>query len=137
MAVNGIGESKSWSQEAEPGRVPADFPGQCVPPTSAWQWPTSIELSWFHPKTNGSPIDAYAIRYSKLQDMQDSIEVGPGTMEAAVESCSTAVGDLSEMQTYYFQIRAKNEVGWGEWSIVSNGFVTKASRPARPLKPET
>jgi hypothetical protein len=131
-AINDVGECKLWSPPSEPGICPPDYPGRPEPPDSAWQWPNRIELEWSCPKTNGSAIEAYEVRYSMNPDMSDDMEVSPQEMAASKTTCAVSVGGLTETQIYFFQLRALNGIGWSDWSNVSDGFLTKASRPARP-----
>eukprot|EP00746_Dinoflagellata_sp_MGD_P123455 gnl/MRDRNA2_/MRDRNA2_58099_c0_seq1.p1 gnl/MRDRNA2_/MRDRNA2_58099_c0~~gnl/MRDRNA2_/MRDRNA2_58099_c0_seq1.p1 ORF type:complete len:2004 (-),score=297.54 gnl/MRDRNA2_/MRDRNA2_58099_c0_seq1:27-6038(-) len=131
-AINDIGISETWSPPSEPGRCPPDYPGRPHPPDSAWQWPNQIELEWSPPKPNGSAIEAYDVRFSMSPDMENFLEVSGEEMTAALEACAVSVGGLTETQIYFFQLRGKNGIGWSDWSNVSDGFLTKASRPARP-----
>ena len=71
----------------------------------------AVDLAWTPNSANGSPITEYEVAYS-----------GPSE---GVKSCSTVttckVTELTNGQTYTFKVRAKNEVGWSEYSNTTTG----------------
>ncbi|NMN01628.1 Ig-like domain-containing protein [Bifidobacterium panos] len=71
----------------------------------------AVDLAWTPNSANGSPITEYEVTYS-----------GPS---AGTKSCGAAttckVTDLTNGQTYTFTVRAKNEVGWSQYSNATTG----------------
>ena len=80
-----------------PDAPSAPVPGNAVRDAQA-------ALTWRAPETNGSPIDRYEVR-----------PAGGG----AVTPCPTTaceIDGLTNGQTYRFEVRAHNAIGWSQWS---------------------
>ncbi|HET8641858.1 MAG TPA: fibronectin type III domain-containing protein, partial [Pseudonocardiaceae bacterium] len=71
-----------------------------------------VELSWSTPANNGAPIEVYEVDY------------GSGTQTCAASPCT--IGNLRNGEDYTFRVRARNLVGWGEYSA-----------PSAPAQPNT
>ncbi|MDE0243328.1 MAG: fibronectin type III domain-containing protein, partial [Candidatus Kaiserbacteria bacterium] len=81
---------------------------------------TSMTISW-NVDDNGSPIDRSQIN----QWNTSSICVGASDNQYTVTGSSTSETITRlQSQTYYFQIRARNGVGWGSWSACTPLSVT-------------
>jgi hypothetical protein len=87
-----------------PDRPLAPVPGNAVRDQE-------VALSWRAPEANGAPIDGYEVRAG-----------GGVSRECATTSCE--VSGLENGREYRFEVRARNAVGWSEWS--------PSSRVARP-----
>ena len=86
-----------------------DTPKAPVPGLSSLS--QSVRLSWQAPAANGAPIDLYELRSSN----------------GATTSCPSTTCDVTGLtngESYTFTVRARNAVGWSDWS--------PASRPAQP-----
>lgn len=91
-----------------PGTPTAPVPGNSVVSEQ-------VALNWQAPDANGAPIDYYEVR-----------AVGGSTQRCASTTCQ--VSGLANGQTYRFQVRAHNAVGFSEWSGNSR-TVTPDARP--------
>ncbi len=86
-----------------------DTPKAPVPGLSSLS--QSVRLSWQAPAANGAPIDLYELRASN----------------GATTSCPSTTCDMTGLTngaSYTFTVRARNAIGWSDWS--------PASRSAQP-----
>ncbi len=79
-----------------------------------------VTVSWTAPASNGAPI----LEYDVFVDGSDaSINTGTsGTL-------STTVPRLTNGVTYEVQVRARNSVGWGDWSLAARATPEAAAQP--------
>lgn len=84
-------------------------PGYPLGVTAVLALPHGITVNYTLPITN-SPILEYQIGYAKNSDMPNFTVISNGTV------LTKAFSDLDQATTYYFQIRARNIAGFGEWS---------------------
>ncbi|MEZ5091342.1 Ig-like domain-containing protein [Nocardioides sp.] len=71
----------------------------------------AVHLTWAAPDANGSPIDLYELRASNGH-----------SVKCASTGCD--ITGLANGQSYTFTVRARNAIGWSDWS--------PASAPAQP-----
>lgn len=71
----------------------------------------AVELTWTSNSSNGSPITEYEVAYSGPSEGVRSC--------GAVTTCK--VTELTNGQTYTFTVRAKNDVGWSQYSNTATG----------------
>lgn len=83
-----------------PDRPLAPVPGRTVRSRE-------VLLGWRAPAANGAPITAYELRHDR----------GGGSTRCGGTSCN--VTGLQNGTWYRFQVRARNAVGWSEWSTWS------------------
>lgn len=107
-AENAIGVS-GWSS-AVGFTTDAIEPAAPAAPSRTFTAPGTIELAWSAPSNNGSSILEYQVRYANNSGMSGATSVSTGTTR------SRTVTGLSIGTTWYFQVRARNAIGWGAWS---------------------
>jgi len=134
-AVNEVGPAKSWGPPSLREFAPPDYPERPRAPTCPWQWPSALEIKWEEPCMKGAALDRVAMRFSKVSTMTTVIDIPESQVNLDLENKQVKVEDLRGGNAYYFQVRVQNSVGWSDWSPVSEGFRTRACRPARPAMP--
>ena len=81
---------------------------------------TTVIVRWEHPEDNGYPITRYELKVYKGSDSCGESTENQGkykTFEPATGAEETiGITDLSEGAMYSFNVRAKNENGWGPYS---------------------
>lgn len=100
---------------------PPEVPGTAVLLTST---PTSITLLWMPPPSdNGSPITQYEIQRSIIVDVKRGSEaIGqtlrhPWTTERMLDAATTFTSSgLPPFSKCVFRIRARNDLGWSDFS---------------------
>ena len=111
-----IAAKQAVVQTAEPDRV-----GR--PAVSAGDG--HVTVSWTAPASNGAPI----VEYDVLADGGNSgVSVITGTYGAT----STTVTGLTNGVAYSVQVRARNSVGWGDWSSAERATPEAAAQPPDP-----
>jgi hypothetical protein len=84
----------------------------------------SVAALW----NSGSPmVIRYCIRYS-----QDSAMANAVVVDSAVTNTFKMLRGLSDLAIYYWQVRAYNEAGWGEWSKMQR-FKVNTKTATRPF----
>jgi hypothetical protein len=90
-------------------------------------------LSWTAPSDNGAAITNYEMRYSTQADFSDW--TGTTGTDTCVSSTPTppttscVSNSLTIGVQYYFQVRATNANGAGDWSIIHSSIVGSPDRP--------
>jgi hypothetical protein len=134
-----------WSPISDRVETLPDVPQKPPPPYSDQTTPKSVELRWFSPHDNGAPITGYMLRY-KFYEMSPDTKGAPAPVFEILDPNATEVPmdqidasanlhdvtGLSPGNSYFFQVRCRNKVGWSEWSNTSRGFVTRPSKPDAP-----
>lgn len=92
-----------------------DTPTAPVPGTSVRD--QEVVLNWRAPEANGAPVDLYQLRGN-----------GGVTRECGGTSCE--VTGLTNGTAYSFEVRARNSVGWSDWSPGS-AEVTPDAKPGQ------
>lgn len=85
-------------------------PARVALPTLNLTRPISISVSWAAPSSPGASITAYQVRYSPNSNMS-------GAKILDTTNRSVVITDAPIGVTTYFQVRARNVQGWGEWSL--------------------
>lgn len=142
-----VAGASPWSKSSELVRMPPDVPQTPRAMLSEFTSLRWIELKWFPPHHNGAPIDRFEIAYA-LQEVPaenqwvfvDAEALARGTKDHGYDGRRTVMRDrgsllyrldgLAGHTTYYFQVRARNSVGWGSWSQATP-FKTKAVQPSK------
>lgn len=90
----------------------------------------SAKLSWSAPSDPGSNegISEYQLRVSTSSSFSSSTAISTGTKK------SHTVTGLAPNTTYYAKVRAKNNVGWGDYSNTRT-FTTAIAAPSAPGTP--
>jgi len=137
--ANELGNSE-WSHVGPPMRTPPDRPVMTRAILSEFTSPSHVQLRWGPPYHNGKAIQGYDIRYNAKAEFlplsqwtripQDLLEKKSKQHEVDETALTYEVHGLEGGIPHYFVFRARNEVGYSDWSEVSR-FVTKPSRPAK------
>jgi len=133
-AVNQIGAS-DWSVPSAAMRTREAPPAQTTPPECMDTESFAMVMQWREPDCYGNPIELYQIQYSRFPMMLNPVLVNdlkwkPSQNQAAwIEAKIIGLEPGSE---HYFQVRAKNSVGFSEWSDGSRKVFTLPDRPRRP-----
>ena len=96
----------------------ATVPGTPSPPVISNPTVNSLDAAWTAPGDGGSAITGYQIGYAISTGITPPS--GP-TTTVDVSSSPHTVTNLATGSFYYFWVRAKNAVGWGNWSTPSTG----------------
>jgi hypothetical protein len=89
-------------------------------------------LSWNSPSDNGSPITQYQMRYSTQSNFSDWVDSTTNTCisnSPSPPTTSCVTPSLTLGTKYYYQVRAVNANGEGEWSIIHASIVGAPDRP--------
>eukprot|EP00960_Hanusia_phi_P046429 757823-Hanusia_phi.AAC.1 len=106
--------------------VKSDVPPPPSQPESSEQLSDAIILQWKPPMRNhGSEVTAYALQMRK--DGEEEWQ----TVSEEITNLSVEVSCPEPRMVYHFRIRAKNALGWSEWSD-SNMFETLPPPPPQP-----
>jgi len=126
---NGLTSSSSSPVLAAVG-TPASTTPVGVPDAPTWASISprlrSLELNWFTPSSNGSPITAITVTYSG-GSKDGQVACSPGVTET-----SCLLTDLNPSETYAFAISAANAIGTSTVSV-SDSYATKTFGQASNL----
>ncbi len=126
-AKNSVGWG-GWSPSASATpATTATVPAAPAPPTLA-PGNGRIVVSWAVPTSNGgAAISDYDVQYKlgSVTGWTDAHYNGTGT--------STTLSSLTNGQRYDVQVRAKNAVGWSDWSTAA--AATPDAKPGKPAAP--
>ena len=111
-------------------RVAATVPARPSRPTASVASLTSLSVSWSAPDGGGPPITAYAVRYRVGGS-------GPWTAWPFTGTgTTTTITGLTARTGYQVQVRARNRIGWGSYSLSASGNTTPApTAPDMPAAP--
>lgn len=131
-AETGIAKSKPVNNnsnplectEGVPYRVVLAYPGNGVKNHIV----NSITFRWFKPGEQPESIRKYHFQLA-LDSAFQSIAFSDSTY--MLDTATTGSG-FAYLTTYYWRVRAKNEVGWGDWSETWN-FTTIIQSPETPV----
>lgn len=84
-------------------------------------------ISWSRPSNNGSPITSYEVRYSIDPAFSTSANCVSNTGNPVTAACMTP--SLPIGTKYYFQVRAINNNGASDWSIMHATVIGAPDRP--------
>lgn len=145
-ASNNVGAS-SWSGASLPMRT-ATAPPDCCGEVRfiSGSCRGGIRMYWSPPDSYELPITRYDIRVSRSPTMKDApaelscVEAVPTAVEGAEEGDVEAVAAGPDCwwapgAEHYCQVRAWNEAGAGEWSLVSEPMPVDPEPPAMPEAP--
>ena len=119
---NGPGDST----EALKVMIKCDVPPPPAQPESSEQTSDSILLSWRPPaRDNGSDILSYYLQMRQLREEEWT------TVSEEITSTSVEVKCTESRTAYHFRVRAKNALGYSEWSDESM-FETLPPPPPEP-----
>jgi len=128
-----------WSEPGPCVRTPPDRPLMNRAVLSEFTSPSHISIRWGPPHDNGAPVEAYEVRYNTTDEylpLGDWTVISEQTIHANakahgldVTSRVLEVRDLPPDTAHFFVFRARNRIGYSDWSEASR-FVTKPSRPA-------
>jgi hypothetical protein len=89
----------------------------------------SIELSWDTAKDNGERVTQYCLRYSPV-----SISRSWHIASDEIKGTKFTVFGLNPGTDYYFMVKAKNALGWGNFSLSTQAEGTMPTCPPdRPV----
>ncbi|KAM9717001.1 integrin beta-4 isoform 2-T2 [Menidia menidia] len=91
---------------------------------------TVTQLSWAEPAETNGNITAYEVIYTPIDDELNPVGAPKKVMIDSPKKRMLLIENLKSAQTYQYQVRAKNSVGWGPFRDAS---INLASQPARPL----
>ncbi|XP_059180647.1 integrin beta-4 [Centropristis striata] len=92
--------------------------------------PTVTQLSWAEPAETNGNITAYEVVYTPIDD--DMKQMGPAK-KVKIDNPKKRmmlIENLQSAQTYQYQVRAMNSIGWGPYR---DATINLASQPTRPL----
>lgn len=72
--------------------------------------PISVEVSWQNNSSGGSPFSGFQVGYSTVDNADPPTIVISATNPQKVINLTPGI-------MYYFQVRARNTLGWGPWSV--------------------
>lgn len=90
----------------------------------------SAQVTWVEPDNGGSPVTGYDVRWRYLDEPENTYHDGPST-DAGTRSVD--VTGLTSAKEVAFSVRAKNDLGEGDWSDTSE-YVKVLSAPASSPK---
>jgi len=112
VVMGDVARADAGPQRRVEGRIALDVldvpdaPNPPVPGNSVVS--QQVSLTWGEPESNGAPIDYYEVRAS-----------GGPIRRCAATACE--IPGLTNGQTYTFEVRAHNSVGFSDWSGASRG----------------
>ncbi|HEX6955588.1 MAG TPA: fibronectin type III domain-containing protein, partial [Agromyces sp.] len=89
--------------------VVRDAPDKPAAPAIVDSGDQTVTIRWAAPANNNSPIDAYQV----------SVNGASRDFPAGAAGVNQSIGNLANGTAYQFAVRAKNAIGWGEWSPLS------------------
>lgn len=103
----------------EPGRLAFNVINQTV-----------TQLSWAEPAETNGKITAYEVVYTPIDDESKPVGTAKKVKIDNPKNRMLLIENLQSAQTYRYEVRAKNSVGWGPYR---DATINLASQPARPL----
>lgn len=95
-------------------------------PSATFQAPESVLVAWYAPNDGGSPILEFQVQYAINPSFTNAVLISSG--KQGRYTVSVVMG-----QTAYFRVRARNAVGWGDWSPARSLWIPKEpNQPAAP-----
>ena len=123
VVIDGV-RSNTLSVAAKQAAVQTDEPDRVGRP-AVTAGDGHVTVSWTAPASNGAPI----VEYDVLADGGNSgVSVITGTYGAT----SITVTGLTNGVAYSVQVRARNSVGWGDWSSAARANPEAAAQPPDP-----
>ena len=98
-------------------------PGAPGSPTASNVTPTGLTWSWAAPSGNGTILE-YQVRYST----DPTFATGVTTVSAGTALSYSPTG-LTPGNTYYVQVQARNQSGWGTWSATGSQTTLPSTAP--------
>ncbi|XP_053706472.1 integrin beta-4 isoform X1 [Synchiropus splendidus] len=92
--------------------------------------PTVTQISWAEPAETNGNITAYEVVYTPIDDEMKPVGAAKRVKIDNPKKRMLLIENLQNAQTYQYQVRAKNSVGWGPFR---DATINLASQPARPL----
>ncbi|XP_045924379.1 integrin beta-4 isoform X1 [Micropterus dolomieu] len=92
--------------------------------------PTVTQVSWAEPAETNGNIVAYEVVYTPIDDLTKPAGPAKKVKIDNPKKRMLLIENLQTAQTYLYQVRAKNSVGWGPFR---DATINLASQPARPL----
>lgn len=84
-------------------------PDRMAMPTLNLNRPISVSVSWGAANSPGASVTEYQVRYSPNSNFSSAKHLSTTNRSVVITDASIGV-------TTYYQVRAKNSQGWGEWS---------------------
>ena len=109
----------------------ATVPAKMDAPLRTSSTRSQIRINWSPPSDDGgADVDMFDIRWKLGTSLAwtDSSEV-------AASTTSSNIGSLTAGTAYDFAVRARNSVGWGEWSDSTSISTNAATTPSRQAIP--
>uniref|UniRef100_A0A7S1AAN8 Fibronectin type-III domain-containing protein n=1 Tax=Noctiluca scintillans TaxID=2966 RepID=A0A7S1AAN8_NOCSC len=137
-SVNSAGSS-AWSTVGTVARTLPDAPIMTSVLTLECTSPVHIAMKWIPPFHSGAIIEGYEIRYTEHQEApleewslcpESDIREKSFQSEVVDDAIAFGVFGLGQKVGYYFKFRARNVVGFSDWSPVAH-FWTRPSPPVR------
>lgn len=118
---NAAGFTSAWSQASDPivARDVPEAPGRPAVANTAGD----LEVTWRVPEGNGARVEAYEVRVTNSATRRSITRTSPRE--------TLVVAGLERGVNYTAAVRARNSVGWGEWS----GESANIRLAAPPLPP--
>ena len=101
--------------------VVRDAPDRPAEPAIVNSGDRTVTIRWAAPANNNSPIDAYQV----------SVNGAPRDFPAGAAGVNQQIDNLANGTAYQFAVRARNAIGWGEWSPLS-AAATPYGTPSAP-----
>ena len=118
------------SSDEQPRRIAVIDHARCAPGTPAYvadEFNQVITLNWTAAAPHGQPLLAYEIEGGGAY---------LGGTPLAADALSYAFTYTDPLTSYSFRVRARNSIGWGDWSpfvyVGTAALVVEASRPLVP-----
>lgn len=103
----------------------ATQPGRPDPPVAESVSDRQAYITWSPPRNEGNlPTLAYALEYSMKEDKDFTV------VSESIGQEYYVISNLQPDSAYCCRIRARNRLGWSEWSFPSRFIKTKASGSA-------
>uniref|UniRef100_A0A8C7R7H8 Integrin beta n=1 Tax=Oncorhynchus mykiss TaxID=8022 RepID=A0A8C7R7H8_ONCMY len=92
--------------------------------------PTVTQVSWAEPAETNGVITAYEVLYTPINDDTKPMGAAKKVKIDNPKKRMLLIENLQSAQTYCYQVRAKNSVGWGPFKEAT---INLASQPTRPM----
>lgn len=123
----GFGE---WSHASDMMFTMPERPNAPLPPKKFRPLPRAITVNWSAAHDNGDPIIEHRLRYDTCADMK-----APVYCPVKGQELSHVVTGLLPHTSYFFQISARNSIGWSDWSMASCPVQVVQEPPAKSGAP--